>query len=241
MSTVREHYDQHLGPIYGWMLGDMDVARAHQKALLERLDLEPAATGWAVDLGAGNGAQSLALADLGFTVLAVDACAPLLGELEAARGELPIETVVDDIRNYRRHVDTPPDVIVCMGDVLLHLESKDAVQELLVEMGDGLSALGMVVLGFRDLTAQPPGARQCLLVQSDDERLLTCVLDHEDEVTQVTDLIHTRGADGWTLASSTYPKLRLSAEWMRGALERAQLHLVAEAGEDGVLYFAARR
>jgi len=27
MATVQQHYDDHLGRIYGWMIGDFDVAK----------------------------------------------------------------------------------------------------------------------------------------------------------------------------------------------------------------------
>ena len=87
MTSVKEHYDRHLGSIYTWMLGDFEAARGRCRELLTKLDLEPAASGWAVDLGCGSGVQALALADLGFQVLAVDGCAALVEELTERAGD----------------------------------------------------------------------------------------------------------------------------------------------------------
>ena len=129
-----------------------------------------------------------------------------------------------------------------MGDTLLQLDSPDAVRRLLVEAGDALSAMGHLVLGLRDLSDPAlTGTRQILPVRGDDTRVLTCMLEFEPEAVQVTDMLHTRGDDGWTLAVGSYRKLRLSLEWMREAIAAAQLSLIAEAGENGVLTFVARR
>jgi hypothetical protein len=32
MASVREHYDRHLGPIYGWMVGDFELAKDAARA-----------------------------------------------------------------------------------------------------------------------------------------------------------------------------------------------------------------
>ncbi len=80
-SSVLAHYDEHLGPIYGWMIGDFDQAIAAARAELRAVGIAPGGVGSAVDLGAGLGAHAVALAEAGYAVTAIDTCAPLLDEL----------------------------------------------------------------------------------------------------------------------------------------------------------------
>ena len=84
--SVADHYESHLGPIYSWMIGDMDAAFARSDLELESLGLPAAGT--AIDLGAGFGLHALPLARRGFSVIALDAYQPLLDELQIA-GRLP--------------------------------------------------------------------------------------------------------------------------------------------------------
>jgi hypothetical protein len=39
MASVREHYDVHLGPIYGWMLGDFSTAKEAARTELQAVGL----------------------------------------------------------------------------------------------------------------------------------------------------------------------------------------------------------
>ena len=73
MTTVRDHYDGVLAQHYSRMFGDFETKVDEQRALLERLGVTARPSGGlAVDLGCGSGFQSVALARLGFRVLAVD-------------------------------------------------------------------------------------------------------------------------------------------------------------------------
>ena len=65
-----EHYERLLAEHYSWMLGDFELAVSGQRDLLIQLGVhypKPASPCWALDVGAGFGTQSLALADLGIT------------------------------------------------------------------------------------------------------------------------------------------------------------------------------
>ena len=123
MATVREHYDGVLAEHYTRMLGDFEAKVTEQRALLERLGVSARPSGGlAVDLGCGSGFQSVALARLGFRVLAVDFSQRLLAELrDRARG-LPVEAIAGDIRDVARLVPAGIELVVCMGDTLAHLE-----------------------------------------------------------------------------------------------------------------------
>jgi predicted RNA methylase len=107
MASVREHYDVHLGPIYGWMLGDFNTAKEAARGELQAAGLHEGAGCTAVDLGAGVGAHAIALAEAGYSVTAIDTCAQLLEELRAHAGNCAIKCVHDDLLQLRRHCDVP--------------------------------------------------------------------------------------------------------------------------------------
>ena len=73
MATSATHYKTHLGPVYSWMLGDLEAAFARSAAEVDDLPL-PAARGVAIDLGAGLGLHAVPLAQRGFEVVAIDNC-----------------------------------------------------------------------------------------------------------------------------------------------------------------------
>ena len=122
MSNATEHYEQLLAEHYSWMIGASTAFKAaEQREILTRLG-GVAGGELAVDLGAGLGYQSMALADLGFKrVLALDTSARLLQELQSHRGVRPIEAVHDDMMHISHHVGPETaDAVVCMGDSLPH-------------------------------------------------------------------------------------------------------------------------
>src|SRR5262245_4427811 len=125
MLSVREHYDTVLAEHYSRMFGDYEAKVAEQRVLLERLGVtvdDGAAT--AVDLGCGSGFQSIALARLGFQVLAIDFSQRLLAELKERARDLPVRAIPGDIRDVERLVPTAVGLVVCMGDTVAHLESE---------------------------------------------------------------------------------------------------------------------
>ena len=54
VGPVRDHYDKLLGPVYSWMVGDIDAAMIRADAELEAIGLDANGSGVAVDLGAGS-------------------------------------------------------------------------------------------------------------------------------------------------------------------------------------------
>lgn len=126
------------------------------------------------------------------------------------------------------------DVVVCMGDTVLHLGGRDAVIELCDRAAQALAPGGSFVLTYRDLTEALHDLERFMPVRSDDEAIMLCVLDYDEpETVTVNDLIYIRGAEGWQLAKSSYPKLRLAPDWVCDRLTCAGLdvgHHSAGAG-----------
>jgi SAM-dependent methyltransferase len=209
-----DHYDRLLAPRYTWMLGgDHAAVVARQRDQLAGAGVITG-SGPALDLGAGPGYASVALAELGYgPVVAVDASPAMVADLSTSTGP-PVRPVCASIADLPKLAAEhgPFAVIVCLGDTVPHLPSRAAVSQLLADSAAALAPAGRLVLTFRDLSADPVGTHRSLLVRSDDEAILTCVLDHLDaDTVRVTDLLHTRTPDGaWSLESSSYPKLRLS-------------------------------
>lgn len=131
-SGVRTHYDGLLAEHYDWMFGtSLERRVAEQQALLEKIAGRAAAGEFAVDLGCGSGLQSLALSNLGYRVLALDISERLLATL-AARKAPDITTRLADIRDLDDYVaPATASLVVCMGDTLTHLPTRQDVAGLL--------------------------------------------------------------------------------------------------------------
>lgn len=242
MDAVRAHYDDLLGPIYAWMIGDLDAAIAAARADLRAAGIVARECGTAVDLGAGLGAHAVALAEAGYAVTAIDTCAPLLDALRERAGGLAIAIVQDDLLELGRHGPAPLDVVLCMGDTLTHLASIAAVEQLFDLVTRVLGPEGVFVATFRDYSGPPrTGVARFIPVRQDDQRILTCFLEYTDTTVLVHDLVHERTAEGWTLRVSRYPKLRLDPQWVCAALGDRGLVARLEPGASGMVRLVAAR
>ncbi len=224
--SVAEHYESLLADHYSWMLGGLDEAVERNRGVFEQHGLTGG--GAAVDLGAGPGSQSIALAQLGYEVLAVDISKKLLDELTAHAADLPVRTVCEDLLQFRTHCAGPVSLVACMGDTLTHLDAQADAQELFAEVHQALQVDGHFVLTFRDLSARLQGLDRFIPVRSSADTLFTCVLDYDDDGVIVSDLIYVRSDGGWKLHKSAYRKTVLSFDWVCQQLK----------GEDFQLDFA---
>jgi SAM-dependent methyltransferase len=235
MSTVNEHYERLLSQHYTWMFGTSFEERVKdQKSFLSRT-LEslpsPIRRGLAVDLGCGPGFQTIALAELGFSpVVAIDTSAELLDELRSHAGSLPVKTEKADLRDLPAIVqEGQATVIVCMGDTLTHLPGKSDVSALFGSVFDRLRKGGVFVITYRDLTKELLGTDRFIPVRSDENKILTCFLEFENQDSvMVHDLVYTRQDSGWSLGKSSYRKLRLGIDWVREELSRAGFDILSE-------------
>jgi hypothetical protein len=217
-TPVQDHYDRVLGEHYSRMFGDFDAKVAEQQALLQRLGIAAAPGALAVDLGCGSGFQSVALARLGFHVLAVDQSARLLAELRERTCGLPIEALAADLRDvatWRRPAWT----------------SRSAWVTTLPPRADGrvrhCSGRREPTPPRRTTGAHVPGrAASCATwiaqsrCASDDSSRRASSKPRPAAVT-VHDLIWVRGSDGWSFRKGAYRKLRLAAVDVATRLESA--------------------
>ena len=239
--SVEDHYENLLAKHYTWMHGDYDSKVREYRFFFERAGTFPRSGGKALDLGSGSGFQSLALADLGFEVLAVDTSETLLRELrERAQGRR-IRPVLGDLRDQGTYATEGAfEAAVCMGDTLAHLRSYDEVEALCSDVLGVLEGGGVIVLEFRDTTRELEDADRAIPLRMDDERIMATFLEYETDRINVHDMVFVRGADGWTMHKSAYAKLRLSEEKVRNLLEGTGLHLISSKEDGGFVTVIAQ-
>lgn len=240
MKTVRDHYDDFLSPVYSWILGDFESTSRKSAALFDRLEITDGAGRSAVDLGAGSGSQSVPLAERGYDVLAVDFCQALLDELAVHAGKHAVRSVCDDILHFERHLENAPQLIVCMGDTLVHLPDRDAVATVLERICYALSPGGRFIYAIRDYVSfEPTGADRFVPVRAEDEQIFTCFLDYRPDVVHVHDVLHRKVDGKWQLSISDYLKLRLDTADLNRQLAGHGLIISTETESDGMLVVVA--
>jgi Methyltransferase domain len=237
MTSVFNHYETLLAPIYLWMAGGLDEALSLGASDISGLADAP---GYAVDLGAGFGMHSIPLARSGFRVLAIDTSSYLLEQLRKYSTGLPVSAVQADLRDFSRHISVPADLILCMGDTLTHLESTEEIKQLFRDVAASLRSAGRFVATFRDYRELPIGDKRFIPVRSDSQRIHTCFLEEMPERVLVHDIVHEYGGDGWSLKVSSYEKLRLNPEVLIQAAEEAGLSCQSSPGPRGMLMIQAR-
>jgi SAM-dependent methyltransferase len=206
--TVKEHYDNHLGDFYSWMMGDFQTKTNEFKSLLTDNFIIPTSNKIAIDLGAGHGLQSIPLAEIGFQVLAIDFNQQLLDELKVNAKDLDVTVINDDIKKVETFANKP-ELIICCGDTLSHLDNKIEVKIFITNIVKSLEKNGKLILSFRDYSNKLTGIDRFIPIKSDGTKILTCILDYEDEFVNVTDLLYERTDDVWKQKVSNYKKVRL--------------------------------
>lgn len=238
MASVNDHYEKLLAPIYTWMAGGAESAIA---AGWEDLDGRLPAGRFAIDLGAGFGMHTIALARHGWRVLAIDTSPQLLNELTALAKGWPVTAVCEDLLHFRDHLPAGenPDLVLCMGDTLTHLATQRHARDLCHAVGFCLRPGGTFIATFRDYTQPVEGTARFIPVRADEDRLLTCFIECAGDHVRVHDLLYQRAATGWQFTVSDYQKLRLAPDSVAEALRSAGLNVVCERAPRGMVRVVA--
>ena len=235
MSTVNQHYSQVLADVYSWMFGGFESGIRQNYEFFQHHQISPISSGVAVDLGSGCGFQSIPLAQMGFYVTAIDLSLKLLDELKENSGELPIATVKDDLMNFDRHIHSKPELIVCMTDTIVHLESKDRATLLFRKIFSQLEEEGKFIMTLRDLSTELSELDRFISVKSDATTIFTCFLEYESTTVKVHDLVYQNDSDGWKFNKSFYRKLRLSKNWIDEQLREAGFSKIESNIDKGLI------
>jgi SAM-dependent methyltransferase len=241
MATVSEHYENLLAEHYTWMSGDFAARVEANRQFFSSNGIKPGKAGTAVDLGAGPGFQSIALALLGFKVTAIDLSAKLLDELKQRSARHPVTIIRDDLLNFRRYCPVPVEQIVCMGDTLPHLDSLDEISVLFKQVHGSLVLGGKFVMTFRDLTRELKGLDRFIPVKSDANTVFTCFLEYAQDYVQVHDLVYTKKHEAWEMHKSSYRKLRIPVEWTIERLKETGFTLKSCNNDKGMVTMIAEK
>jgi SAM-dependent methyltransferase len=241
MASVEEHYDRLLADVYSWMYGGWDAALERYTEFFATRGFVPAKSGRAVDLGAGCGFQAIPLARLGYSVTAIDMDRKLLAELQAHNNGAPIETVCANLVDFRRHTKEPVELVVCMVDTLLHLDSQDVVERLFGDVLEALEPGGTFIATFRDFSVAAEDLDRFISVRNDERMIFTCFLEFEPGTVKVHDLVYRRIDGRWDFAKSFYRKLRLSTAWVVSTLRSVGFDQVETALDRGLVVVTATK
>lgn len=237
--SVKEHYDSLLGGFYSWMTGDFQQNQLDFQDFLASHAIAPYQSGNALDLGAGHGIQSVSLAKRGYAVTAIDFNNQLLDELRFNSRGLRVEMINSDIRLLNQWKDLDPELIVCAGDTLSHLEDKNQIRQLLQDSLSTMSKGGKLLLSFRDQSSPISGSEQSFVVKADENRKLTCKLEFEEETIRVTDILEEKTGDVWKESTSSYTKVRLRKQEIESTLLSIGFELILDTDFKGMTIFLA--
>jgi hypothetical protein len=89
------------------------------------------------------------------------------------------------------------------------LNDKNEIKKLITDISTILKPNGKILFSFRDYSTELIGDSRFIPIKSDDDRILTCILDYEKEKVRVTDLLHEKTETGWNQKISSYFKVRI--------------------------------
>ncbi|SDM17773.1 Methyltransferase domain-containing protein [Catalinimonas alkaloidigena] len=239
--SAEAHYARHLGNFYAWMLGDFQEKQQEQARLFREKGLLPALTRKAIDFGAGNGLQTVALAELGYEVRAVDFNDQLLAELQERTQDLPVTVEKGDLRDVTRHQSFAPELVVCCGDTLPHLASKEEIRQWIDDVYTILPEGGKLLLTFRDYSQELTDTQRFLPVRQDDTRIHTCILEYFPEKVRVTDQVYEREGDRWVQKISSYEKVRVTRARIIGYLLDAGFTILEDDTIQRLVWVVAKK
>jgi len=239
MST-KEHYDHHLGDFYEWMVGDFDIKQQEQQAYFEKKLIFPKINKVAIDLGAGHGLHAISLAHLGFEVKAVDFNQQLLNSLSKRKESLPIEVIESDLLTFSQK-SIEAELIICMGDTIAHLNDFDDLKALIKNCYQNLTAGGKLIFSYRNYSQELKDTQRFIPVKSDEQMILVCVLDFEENRVRVTDLLYQKIGNQWVQKLSSYHKLRIDPQMITDFLKNQGFSHVETESEQRMYYSIAQK
>ncbi len=227
--------------IIPWIYGGFEKKVEENRKFFAGKGIKPVSNGIAVDLGAGTGFQSIPLAELGFSVTAVDFSKKLLLELESKKSGHNIKIIKDNILNFDSYTDLRPELIVCMGDTLTHLESIKSVEDLVKNCSRVLAEKGKLILTFRDLTIELQDENRFILLSGCDNKIFTCFLEYYPDYVRVYDIVLEKENGRWNQHISFYDKIKISLENIKTIINKSGLEEVFIENKNGLITFIASK
>ena len=240
-NPAQDHYDSFLAERYAWISGGMDHQIRKNKDFFSTHSVTPRNNCIAIDLGAGCGFQSMSLALLGYSVIAVDFSGPLLDDLRSHAGTLPIVIVRSDIRTWSSWAGRHPGLIICMGDTLTHLPGIPEVRDLIRNCFSELATGGRLVLTLRDYSREPDGAVVVIPVQREADRIFLCKLEYHPDTLIVEDILYSCDRGRWARDAGKYMKIRIDPDTLTGVLTGAGFTIDYSSVDNGMITVIAQK
>ncbi|MEQ9216451.1 MAG: class I SAM-dependent methyltransferase [Cyclobacteriaceae bacterium] len=216
------HYEKCLARHYDWMIGDPEQFMLKMMEFFKAHQVESHGIDLAIDLGTGNGLQSIPLANLGYKVVAVDTSAKMLKQLKQREGYSDRITCVQaDMVEFLERPSDEASLIICMGDSLAYLPSFDALDRFFSGCFNKLSARGKVVITCREYGSSVKGDQRFIPIRTTENKIMTVFLEYEKCHVKITDQIYTFKDGSWNFQVGSYYKLRLTCSKL---IEYATLH-----------------
>jgi protein-L-isoaspartate O-methyltransferase len=224
-GSAKEHYDNHLGSLYSWMIGDFKTLVHRQKEEFATAGISERSSAVALDLGAGSGVQTVALSDMGYKVTAIDFNRQLIEELKANTAGRSVHIVEDDLL-IGPTLNLSPTLIVCCGDTIAHLPDYNKLNELIAGSYSALADGGKMYLSFRDYSRELKDTDRFIPVKQDETRIFTCFLEFLNDRVRVTDILLHNVAGRWEQKISSYLKLRTTVPMIEDTMQRSGFSIV---------------
>lgn len=222
------------------MVGDFATQQQTQQAIFKQFKIKPPKNNIAVDLGCGHGLHAVSLANLGFSVVAIDFNKQLLQELKHNKGGLDIDVIEDDFTKFKTRILTAG-LAVCMGDTIAHLPSVEVLLQLFKDVYERLEKRGKFIVSYRDYGVALTDEQRFIPVRSDENQIHTCFLEYFADRVRITDILHRKDGQGWKQSASSYYKLRLDGALVDELLEKAGFTIDTTENINRMWYCVAKK
>ncbi|MFP4209484.1 MAG: class I SAM-dependent methyltransferase [Wenzhouxiangella sp.] len=155
---------------FGPLMFNEDTFASGADEIADLVELAGIAPGPVLDLGSGPGRHALPLARAGYPVTAVDTSRLLLDQLKESAGELPIELVEADMRQFRR--EQAFDLVLVMWTSFGYFRDEADHVQVLANIHDSLKPGGRLVLDLVGVEYLARNLEPVHLTEYDDDRLL---------------------------------------------------------------------
>ncbi|MFW5927428.1 MAG: class I SAM-dependent methyltransferase [Wenzhouxiangella sp.] len=164
------YLDEDFWRTFGPLMFNEETFAGAEEEVRQLLELLPSPPDTVLDLGAGPGRHSLPLARSGYTVTAVDTSAGLLEQLGQSAGDLGIETVRADMREFVR--EAAFDLVLVMWTTVGYFEDEADHERVLDNIRASLRPGGRLVLDLVGLEYLCRHLEPVHLTEYEDGRML---------------------------------------------------------------------
>lgn len=172
MTTLSQDWylEEDFWRTFGPLMFNEDTFASGAEEVADLVELAGIAPGPVLDLGSGPGRHALPLAKAGYPVTAVDTSRLLLDQLKEAAGELPIEIVEADMRQFRR--EQAFDLVLVMWTSFGYFRDEADHVQVLANIHDSLTDTGRLVLDLVGVEYLARNLEPVHLTEYDDDLLL---------------------------------------------------------------------